>query len=51
MTQEFFLDRVAVETARNPANVSRSVLVKTSATGTRAADGVVVAIGHLRGSG
>ena len=34
-----------------PANASRFALVKTGATGTRAADGVVVAIGHLRGSG
>ena len=35
--------------ARNPANASRSVLVNTGVTGTRAVDGIVVAIGHLRG--
>jgi len=34
-----------------PANASRSVLVNTGVTGTRAADGVVAAMGHLRGSG
>jgi hypothetical protein len=37
--------------ARNPASASRSVLVNTGAVGTRAADGVVVVIGHLRGLG
>jgi hypothetical protein len=37
--------------ARNPANASRSVLVKTVVTGTRAVDGIVVAIGDLRGLG
>jgi hypothetical protein len=37
--------------ARNPAKASRSVLVKIGVTGTRAANGVVVAMGHLRGSG
>jgi len=35
----------------DPAKASRSVLVNMSVTGTRAADGVVVAMGHLRGSG
>src|SRR5438477_9700854 len=33
--------------ARNPASASRSVLVNTGAAGTRAADVVVVVIGHL----
>jgi hypothetical protein len=33
--------------ARNPANASRSVFVNTGTVGTRAADGVVVGIGHL----
>src|SRR6516164_7591240 len=35
--------------ARNPASASRSVLVNTGATGMRAAEGVVVVIGHLPG--
>src|SRR5215472_16571110 len=35
--------------ARNPASASRSVLVNTDATGMRAAEGVVVVIGHLPG--
>src|SRR6516165_5603754 len=35
--------------ARNPASASRSVLVNTGATGMRAADIVVVVIGHLPG--
>src|SRR5215469_12396259 len=35
--------------AKNPASASRSVLVNTGATGTRAAGGVVVVIGHLPG--
>jgi hypothetical protein len=34
--------------AKNPANASRSVLVNTGAVETRAADGVVVVIRHLR---
>jgi hypothetical protein len=33
--------------ARKPARASRSVLVNTGATGMRAAEGVVVVIGHL----
>src|SRR5215469_18557699 len=35
--------------ARKPASASRSVLVNTGATGMRAAEGVVVVIGHLSG--
>lgn len=37
--------------ARNPADASRSVSVNRGAVGTRAVDGVVVAVMHLRGSG
>ena len=37
--------------ARNPANARRSVLVNTGVMGTSAADGIVVAIRHLRDSG
>jgi hypothetical protein len=37
--------------ARNPANASRSVFVNTGTVGMRAADGVAVGIGHLRGFG
>jgi hypothetical protein len=43
-------DQAAIP-ARNPANASRSVVVNTGVAGTRAMDGVVVAIRHLRGSG
>jgi hypothetical protein len=42
--------QVAVAGQESPS-ASRSVLVNTSVVGTRAADGVVVVIGHLRGSG
>jgi hypothetical protein len=35
--------------ARNPAKASRSAVLNTGATGTRAADGDVVTTGHLRG--
>src|SRR5438876_4382163 len=35
--------------ARNPASASLSVLVNTGATGMRAAESVVVVIGHLPG--
>ena len=35
----------------NPAKASRSVFVKTGVMGTSAADAVVVAMWHLRGSG
>ena len=41
----------ALYPARNPASASRSVFVNTGAIGTSAADGIVVVIGHLRGSG
>jgi hypothetical protein len=39
----------AVPPVRHPANASLSVLLNTGVTGTRAADEIVVAIGHLRG--
>ena len=41
----------AAVSGQNSASASRSVFVNTGTAGTRAADGIVVAIGHLRGFG
>jgi len=41
----------AAVAARNQAKASRSGSVETGVTGTSAADGFVVAIGHFRGLG